>query len=138
MGRVILILISLSALCGFGPRSAASAQSDRQFVVYFHDGDAALTGDANALVHRVIAAARAHRPVRIELIGVNDGLSTARESVADRRADTIAHSLRNAGVDPAIITRAGMEKPAGSGVSAHEVVIRFEDRQADEEVGSND
>jgi outer membrane protein OmpA-like peptidoglycan-associated protein len=138
MGRVIFILISLAALCGFVPPLAASAQSDRQFVVYFRDGDAALTGDANALVDRVIAAVRAHRPVRIELIGVNDGLSKAREDVADKRADTIAQSLRKAGVDPAIITRAGIEKPAGSGVSAHEVVIRFEDRQADEEVGSNE
>jgi outer membrane protein OmpA-like peptidoglycan-associated protein len=138
MGRVILILISLAALCGFVPPLAASAQSDQQFVVYFRDGDAALTGDANALVDRVIAAVRAHRPVRIELIGVNDGLSKAREDVADKRADTIAQSLRKAGVDPAIITRAGIEKPAGSGVSAHEVVIRFEDRQADEEVGSNE
>jgi outer membrane protein OmpA-like peptidoglycan-associated protein len=136
MGRIILTLMSFTALCALALPSVAQAQSDRQFVVYFRDGDAALTGDANALVDRVIAAARAHRPMRIELIGVNDGLSTAREHVADKRADAIAQSLVKAGVNPAIITRAGMEKPAGSGVSAHEVVIRFENRQEDEQVGA--
>jgi outer membrane protein OmpA-like peptidoglycan-associated protein len=136
MNRMILALMSLIALCGLASTSVAQAQPNQQFVVYFRDGDAALTGDANALVDRVIAAARAHRPVRIELIGVNDGLSTAREHVADQRADTIAHSLAKAGVDRAIITRAGVEKPAGSGVSAHEVVIRFEDGHADEQIGA--
>jgi outer membrane protein OmpA-like peptidoglycan-associated protein len=136
MGRMILVLMFLTAVCGLTPPSVARAQSDQRFIVYFRDGDAAITGDANALVERVIAAVRAHHPVRIELIGVNDGLSTTREHVADKRADSIAQSLAKAGVDPAIIMRAGMEKPAGSGVSAHEVVIRLEDRQADEEVGS--
>lgn len=136
MGRMILVLMSLTALCGLAPPSVARAQSGHQFVVYFRDGDAALTGDANALIDRVIAAVRAHHPLRIELIGVNDGLSTAREHVADKRANAIAQSLAKAGVDPAIIMRAGMEKPAGSGVSAHEVVIRLENRAADQQVGS--
>jgi outer membrane protein OmpA-like peptidoglycan-associated protein len=133
---MILVLMSLTALCALVPPSVAWAQSDQRFVVYFRDGNAAITGDAHALVDRVIDAVRAHRPVRIELIGVNDGLSAAREHVADKRADAIAQSLAKAGVNPTIIRRAGMEKPAGSGVSAHEVVIRLEDRQADEEVGS--
>lgn len=136
MGRMILVLMSLTALYGLAPPLVARAQSDQRFVVYSRDGDAAITGNANALVDRVIAAVRAHRPVRIELIGVNDGLSTAREHIADKRADAIEQSLAKAGVNPGIITRAGMEKPAGSGVSAHEVVIRLEDRQADEQVGA--
>lgn len=73
---------------------------------------------------------RAHRPVRIELIGVNDGPSASRDHVADGRATAVAQPLTKAGVDPATITRAGQEKPAGSGIATHEVVIRFEDRIA--------
>jgi hypothetical protein len=133
---MILTLILLTALCGLAPPRVAQAQSERQFVVYFCDGDAALTDDAKALVDRVVAAARAQRPMRIELIGINDGLAAAREHVIDNRAKAIAQSLAKARVDPAIITRAGVEKPAGSGISAREVVIRFENRQQDEEVGS--
>ncbi len=79
---------------------------------------------------------RAHRPVRIELIGVNDGPSASRDHVADGRATAVAQSLTKAGVDPATITRAGQEKPAGSGIATHEVVIRFEDSAPTVQTGS--
>lgn len=126
------------AMCSFAaPAMAQQQQPDRQFVVYFRDGDAALTRDADALVDKIVAIAREHRPIRIELIGVNDGLSTTREHIADERAAAIAQSLAKAGVDPAIITRAGMEKPAGAGIAAHEVVVRSEaPSDAAEQIGS--
>jgi hypothetical protein len=90
MTRMILAFMSLTEFCGLLSPSVMRAQSERQFVVYFRDGDAALTADANTLIERVVGAARAHHPVRIELIGVNDGLSVAREHIADKQADTIA------------------------------------------------
>jgi hypothetical protein len=44
--------MSLSVMCSLSPLASAQQQSDRQFVVYFRDGDATLTQDANALVDR--------------------------------------------------------------------------------------
>ncbi|HEX4114064.1 MAG TPA: OmpA family protein [Stellaceae bacterium] len=126
MRRVaIALVLLLVASCQAPPQMAQRPTALQQFVLFFRDGGAALTADGRAIVDRIAAAARELHPQRIEVIGANDGMAPNREKLADRRAAAVADALVKAGVDPRIITRAGIEQPAGAGVAAHDVLVRF-------------
>jgi outer membrane protein OmpA-like peptidoglycan-associated protein len=120
-GFVLLVL----AGCQMPTQMAQRPTALQQFVLFFRDGGATLTTDGQAIVDRIAAAARTLHPRRIEVIGGNDGIAPSREELADRRATTVAAALAKAGVDPRIIHRAGTAEPAGAGVAAHDVLVRF-------------
>jgi outer membrane protein OmpA-like peptidoglycan-associated protein len=113
---------------------AASGPAFHQYVVFFRDGQAALTPDGNQIVQRIAEAAKQLHPGKIEVIGSNDGLAMTRENIADARAATVVQSLEQAGVKSTAIARAGSAQPAGTGVAAHQVIVRFEQPEAMGEV----
>ena len=143
MRRVAMALISVSALGLAGLAAPAQAQPQaqaasgpafHQFVVFFRDGQAGLTPDGDQVVQRIAAAAKQIHPGKIEVIGSNDGLALNRENVADARAATVVRSLEQAGVKSTAIARAGNALPAGTGLAAHQVIVRFEQPEAMGEV----
>ncbi len=142
MNRVSLILISVLGATGAVTPALAQQQTQtsnsHQFVVFFRDGQAALTPDGDQIVQRIAAAAKQLHPGRIEVIGSNDGLSRERENVADQRAASVAQSLAKAGINPTVIARAGSVEPSGTGLAAHRVVVRFEPTEASGEVAEGE
>jgi outer membrane protein OmpA-like peptidoglycan-associated protein len=122
MRRVITVLILMLVAACQMPQQAAGPP---QFVVFFRAGDAALSPVGRAVVDQIVAAARDQHPARIEVIGENDGITPAGENVADRRAANVVAALTKAGIDPAIVTSAGSVVPAGAGLPAHQVMVRF-------------
>lgn len=142
MRRVAIALASISALGLAGVAAPALAQTQapaagpafHQYVLFFRDGQAVLTPDGKQIVDRIAAAAKQLHPGKIEVIGINDGLAMTRENVADARAASVAHSLEQAGIKPTVIARAGSAAPAGSGIAAHQVIVRFEQPAAMGEV----
>ena len=137
MNRFALALVSVLGATGATAPALAqqtSVHAFHQYVVFFRDGQANLTPDGDKIVQRIAAAAKQLHPGKIEVIGSNDGLSPGRENVADERAATVALSLAKAGIKPTVITRAGRAEPAGTGLSAHQVVVRFEQPEASGEV----
>jgi outer membrane protein OmpA-like peptidoglycan-associated protein len=126
MRRLAIVLaLGLVTACQAPPRVAEHPTALQQFVLFFRDGGAALTADGRAIVEQIAASARKLHPSRIEVIGRDDGIAPSRENLADRRAAAVAVALAKAGVDPTIITRAGSAQPAGAGVAAHNVLVRF-------------
>ncbi len=142
MNRLALALVS--ALGAAGAITPAPAQQEaqtcasHQYVVFFRDGQAALTSDGDQIVQRIAAAAKQLHPSKVEVIGSNDGLSRGREYVADRRAATVAQSLVKAGIKPTVIARAISVEPSGTGLNAHRVVVRFEQPDARGEVAEGE
>jgi outer membrane protein OmpA-like peptidoglycan-associated protein len=122
----IAFVLLLVAACQVPTQTAQRPDALQQFVLFFRDGGATLTADGRAIIDRIAAVARERHPARIEVIGSNDGISPNRERLADRRAEAVAAALTKAGVDPAIITRSGAVEPAGAGVAAHQVAVRFQ------------
>ncbi len=108
------------------PQQSPQTSAFPQYVVFFRDGQAALTPDGDQIVQRIAAAAKQLHAGRIEVIGSNDGLSRGRENVADQRAATVAQSLAKAGIKSTVIARAGSVEPSGTGLSVHRAVVRFE------------
>jgi OmpA-OmpF porin, OOP family len=142
MNRVALALVSVLSIAGAVTAAAAQQQTQasasHQYVVFFREGQAALTPDGDQIVQRIAAAAKQLHPGRIEVIGSNDGLSRGRESVADQRAATVAQSLVKAGINPTLIARAGSVEPSGTGLDAHRVLVRFEHPDARGEVAEGE
>jgi outer membrane protein OmpA-like peptidoglycan-associated protein len=138
-----MALVSVSALGLAGVAAPSQAEpvtqvatgpAFHQYVVFFRDGEAGLTPDGQQIVQRIADAAKQLHPGKIEVIGSNDGLATTRENVADARAAAVAHSLEQAGIKSTAIARAGSAKPAGAGIAAHQVIVRFEQPEAMGEV----
>jgi flagellar motor protein MotB len=142
MNRVALALVSVLGAAGAVTPALAQQQTQtsasHQYVVFFRDGQAALTPDGDQIVQRIAAAAKQLHPGRIEVIGSNDGMSRGRENVADQRAATVAQSLAKAGINPTVIARAGNAEPSGTGSAAHRVVVRFEQPEARGEVAEGE
>jgi outer membrane protein OmpA-like peptidoglycan-associated protein len=140
MNRLTLALVSVlgAAVTPALAQQQMQTSTSHQYVVFFRDGQAALTPDGDQIVQRIAAAARQVHPGRIEVIGSNDGLSRGRESVADQRAATVAQSLTKAGINPTVIARAGSVEPSGTGLAAHRVVVRFEQPGARGEVAEGE
>jgi outer membrane protein OmpA-like peptidoglycan-associated protein len=142
MNRVALALVSVLGAAGAVTPAVAQQQTQtsaaHQYVVFFRDGQTALTPDGDQIVQRIAAAAKQLHPSRIEVIGSNDGLSRGREGVADQRAATVAQSLAKAGIKPAEIALAGSVEPSGTGLDAHRVVVRFEQPDAKGEVAEGE
>ena len=137
MNRFALALVSFLGAAGAAapsPAQQTSAHAFHQYVVFFRDGQATLTSEGDKIVQRIAIAAKQLHPGKIEVIGSNDGLSLGRENVADQRAVTVALSLAKAGIKPTVIRRAGIAEPAGTGLPAHQVVVRFEQPEASGEV----
>lgn len=142
MNPVTLALVSVLGAAGAVTPAMAQQRTQtsasHQYVVFFLDGEAALTPDGDQIVQRIAAAAKQLHPGRIEVIGSDDGLPRGRESVADKRAATVAQSLAKAGINPKVITRAGRNEPSRTGVAAHRVLVRFEQPGARGEVAEGE
>jgi outer membrane protein OmpA-like peptidoglycan-associated protein len=142
MNRVALALVSVLGAAGAVTPAPAQQQTQtcasHQYVVFFRDGQAALTSDGDQIVQLIAAAAKQLHPGRIEVIGSNDGLSRGRVNVAARRAATVAQSLVKAGIKPTVIARAISVEPSGTGLNAHRVAVRFEQPDARGEVAEGE
>lgn len=89
----------------FGPAMAARPALPEQFMLYFDQGSQ-LTAESQALLQRVLERARARTSLDISVIGHTDtqGSAETNESLALKRATTMAEQLKQLGLQDAVLT----------------------------------
>lgn len=89
----------------FGAAIAARPALPEQFMLYFEQGSQ-LTAESQVLLQRVLERARARTSLDISVIGHTDtqGSAETNESLALKRATTMAEQLKQLGLQDAVLT----------------------------------
>ncbi len=90
----------------FGAARAARPELPEQFLLYFENGDVALTDQSQALLGTILERAQARTAVDISVIGHSDtvGHADTNEALALGRAQSIADQLTQLGLPDVVIT----------------------------------
>jgi adhesin transport system outer membrane protein len=83
----------------------ARPELPEQFLLYFELGGAQLTAESKTLMTRIVERASARQSVDMSVIGHSDtqGVATANEALALKRATAIAEQLRELGLKDAVM-----------------------------------
>ena len=89
----------------FGAAMKARPALPEQFLLYFEQGGAQLTGESQRLLARIVERAQTRLSVDMSVIGHSDtqGAANANEALALKRATAIAEQLRDLGLKNAVM-----------------------------------
>lgn len=126
--RHVVSLLAASLLAGLGA-CASAPPSHQAFVVFFDEWSATPPAEANAVLDRAAAAAKAEANAPVRLIGFSDpdGSPEANRTLSRQRADNVAEALSSRGVDPRRFVRSaqGATEPTLAMVESRRVEIRI-------------
>ena len=106
----LLVLAGLSA-CMHKPATPEEiATYTSTYIIFFETNSADLTPDTYARVQRAATAVEKIQPQMIEIAGYSDGTGSeaANHDLSKRRTETVAKTLVDLGIDPALITKLPM------------------------------
>jgi hypothetical protein len=110
----VLLLAGLLAGCGGGGGGLFSrAAPNDKFIAFFNFDSVQLSPEARAVVHEAADAAKARKPMRIELAGYTGREEDARtdDRVAAQRFMAVEEALVAEGIDRMLFRRAALVDP---------------------------